>query len=169
MRTDWAVTKYAGLSAQGGYLAEAELGQRWSHMSLFNFLSLSREASASVRTSSLRASCCVPGSCLSHQQAREWASGCLQGCLHVTVKTKAQRYSGLSSVTQRESGTVWRKSEGSPAPNSHSCHCIRLIRSEGTGSRSGQDTSEKWNTSCHIRKQRCQSHQQLQPPWMVSW
>lgn len=25
----WAVTKYAGLSAQGGYLAEAELGQCW--------------------------------------------------------------------------------------------------------------------------------------------
>ena len=28
---------------------------------------------------------------------------------------------------------------------------------------------EKWNFSCHISKQGCQSHQQLLPPWKVSW
>ena len=28
---------------------------------------------------------------------------------------------------------------------------------------------EKWNISCHIGKQGCYRHQQLQLQWMVSW
>ena len=105
-----------------------------------------------------------PPSYLHHQPVRlsAWLSSC-----HSEDRS-SQRCRGFSSVTQRVSGTVWMKSEESPAPNSHSCHCIRLIRSEGTGSSTGHDTSEKWNTSCHIRKQRCQSSA-VAAPWMVSW